>query len=85
MKDVQLTKEGGYYYRALAWHWAFVSVLIVPMFVLLVVALLNPLWFRSAMFNMVERWAGRLARFRDRVKYRIYLGTDPTVWHALKD
>lgn len=84
-KEITMTKEGGFYYRALAVHALFVSVLIVPVFLLTLVAILNPFWFRQDMFHFLERSVNRLARWRDRLKYRAYLGYDPTVWDALKD
>jgi hypothetical protein len=83
--NVTMTRAGGFYYRALAYHWAFVAVVVVPVLILTLLALINPFWFRNAMFSNVERWVNKLARHRDRVKYRLYLGTDPAVWHALKD
>jgi len=48
------------------------------------VAIVNPLWFRSAMFDWVERGVNRLSQWRNYQKYRIYLGTDPKMWHTLR-
>jgi len=84
-KEITMTKEGGFYYRAMAVHVLFVSVAIVPVFCLTIMAMLNPLWFRQDMFHWIERLVNRIARWRDRVKYRAYLGYDPTVWDALKN
>jgi len=36
------------------------------------------------MFNWVERLVNRYTRWRNYVKYKIYLGTDPKLWHSLK-
>ena len=83
--EITLTKEGGFYYRAMTVHVLFVSVAIVPALIVTLLALINPLWFRQDMFHWVERNVNKLARWRDRLKYRVYLGTDPDVWHALKD
>ena len=85
MSNITMTKEGGFYYRAMAVHVLFVSVAIVPALIVTLLALINPLWFRQDMFHWVERNVNKLARWRDRLKYRVYLGTDPAVWHALKD
>ena len=85
MSNITMTKEGGFYYKAVAFHWAFVSVAVVPVLILTLVALINPFWFRNNFFTLVENKVGQLARFRDRIKYRLYLGTDPAVWHAFKD
>ncbi len=84
-KEITMTKEGGFYYRAIAVHALFVSVCIIPAFLVTLIAILNPFWFRQSMFLWVERTVNRLARWRDRLKYRAYLGYDPTVWEALKD
>jgi hypothetical protein len=83
--NIEMTRDGGFYYRALAYHWAFVSVVIIPFGILVLLALINPFWFRHSFFNLMERWANQMARYRDRIKYKLYLGTDPAVWHALKD
>ena len=83
--EITLTKDGGFYYRAMAVHVLFVSVAIVPALIVTLLALFNPFWFRQDMFHWVERNVNKLARWRDRLKYRVYLGTDPAVWHALKD
>lgn len=84
-KEIHMNKEGGYYYRALTWHWLFVFMALPFVFLAVVVCLLNPFWFRASLFNWVERRITDIAQWRDRIKYRIYLGTDPEVWHALKD
>jgi hypothetical protein len=53
-KEIELVPGGGRYYRAMTFHWVVVAVLIVPVAAALVVAIVNPLWFRSAMFDWVE-------------------------------
>ena len=55
-----------------------------PVAAALIVAIVNPLWFRSAMFDWVERGVNRLSQWRNYQKYRIYLGTDPKMWHTLR-
>ena len=84
-KEITMTREGGYYYRALAFHFIFVGLAlpVVGLFVLL--AVINPLWFRESLFRWIENRINKIARWRDRIKYRLYLGTDPDLWHALKD
>lgn len=84
-KEVILTPAGGRYFRAMAFHYASVIVFILPLTLALIVAILNPFWFRDSMFNFVERQVNRFARWRNYQKYRIYLGADPRMWHALKD
>lgn len=83
-KEIELTPEGGNYYRAMTFHWLVVSVCIVPVLVVLIVAIINPLWFRSSMFDWIERGVNRLSRWRNYKKYHIYLGCDPKIWHTLK-
>jgi len=84
-KEVTLTKEGGNFYRAMAFHYLVVTVAVVPVLTLLLLAIINPFWFRDSAFNWAERRVNQLSRWRNLVKYRIYLGTDPEMWHALKD
>jgi len=84
IEEIMLTPQGGNYIRAMLFHWFSVTVAIVPVAMLLLVAVVNPFWFRDSMFNWVERLVRRITRWRDYIKYRIYLGTDPKMWHALR-
>lgn len=82
--SITMTKDGGFYYRAMAFrHLA--TWLAMP-FVLVVVtlAVVNPLWFRDSFFRLIENHVNRYARWRNYKQYAIYLGTDPEVWHTLK-
>lgn len=83
-REIELTPAGGRYYQAMAFHWLFVAMLIVPVILVLLVAVLNPFWFRTAMFEWVERRVNQLSRWRNYQKYRIYLGCDPRMWHTLR-
>ncbi len=83
-KEITLTPEGGRFYRAMTFHYATVAVMIVPLAVALIVAILNPFWFRDWMFNFIERRINQFTRWRNYTKYHIYLGTDPKMWHTLK-
>jgi hypothetical protein len=83
--SVTLTRDGGYYYRALSFHYASIAVLFIPCIIVILVAVVNPFWFRNSLFNLIENKVNQLSRWRDKLKYRIYLGTDPEMWHALKD
>jgi hypothetical protein len=85
MTDITMTKEGGFYYRALSFHWVFVAAVFPFATIAIVLAVINPFWFREDMFRWIENRVNRLARWRDKIKYRLYLGADPAVWHALKD
>lgn len=83
-REIELVPGGGNYYRAMAFHWLIVVLLIVPVISILLVAVINPFWFRTAMFEWVERRVNQLSRWRNYQKYRIYLGCDPRMWHTLR-
>jgi hypothetical protein len=83
-KEITLTPEGGRFYRAMTFHWITVIVFMPFLATVLLIAILNPLWFRDSMFNWVERRVNQFSRWRNRIKYHIYLGCDPKVWHTLK-
>lgn len=83
-KEVVLTRTGGRYFQAMSFHYASLALFLLPVLLALILAVLNPFWFRDSMFNAVERRVNQFARWRDYQKYRIYLGTDPKMWHALK-
>lgn len=83
-REIELVPGGGNYYRAMAFHWLIVVLLIVPVISILLVAIVNPFWFRNAMFEWVERRVNQLSRWRNYQKYRIYLGCDPRMWHTLR-
>ena len=84
-KQITMTREGGRFYRAQAWSLAVTYSTLPFVIVVLVTAVLNPFWFRSDMFNWVERRVNQFSRWRDNKAYGIYLGCDPKVWHALRD
>lgn len=81
---VNLTPDGGNYYRAVAF-WYVCTISIMPVVaVLLLVAILNPLWFRDDFFRWVENSVNKLAKWRNYRQYALYLGCDPEYWHTLK-
>lgn len=84
-KEITMTKDGGFYYRAVAVHWILTALTLPIFLVALVIAVCNPFWFREDFMRYLERTTMSVARKRDKLKYRVYLGTDPDVWHALKD
>jgi hypothetical protein len=83
-KEITLTPAGGRFYRAMAFHWVTVVVVMPVLATFMIAAILNPFWFRDSMFNFVERKVNEFTRWRNNVKYRIYLNCDPVVWHTLK-
>lgn len=83
-KEIELRRGEGNYYAAMTFHWVFVAVSIVPVILALLLAIVNPFWFRDSMFRWVESGVNRISRWRNYKKYHIYLGTDPKLWHTLK-
>ena len=85
MTSVTMTPDGGNYRLAVTFHWTFIALVFLPVVFVLLIAILNPLWFRDDFFSWTENSIHKLAKWRDYRKYAIYLGTDPKMWHALKD
>jgi hypothetical protein len=83
-KTVNMTRTGGRYWRALSFRLAMTWPLLPFVLILLLVAIINPFWFRDSMFNWVERKINAYSRWRDYRQYAIYLGADPKMWHTLK-
>lgn len=83
-KEIELVPGQGNFYRAMTFHWVFVVIFIVPVVACLLLAVINPFWFRDSMFRWIENGVNRISRWRNYQKYHIYLGCDPKVWHTLK-
>jgi hypothetical protein len=83
-KEITLTPAGGRFYRAMIFHWITVGVALPGLAVVMLLAVVNPFWFRESMFDWAERRINQFSRWRNNIKYRIYLGCDPVVWHTLK-
>jgi hypothetical protein len=79
------TKEGGRYYRAQLFFYTSVVILAIPILLLLIIGLLNPLWFRDSYLLWLQNSVESLSRWRNFKMYGIYLGMNPDVWHALSD
>lgn len=82
---IKYTPDGGNYYRAYALMWLSIIIMFVPIATCLLVVSLNPFWFRDPLFNWFKRTVRKFTNYRNDVMYRIYLGCDPALWHALKD
>ncbi len=80
-----MTPEGGRWWRMRITHWTILTVLFPPIFAVLVIFLLNPLWFRDDLLIWFENRINSFSVWRNKLLYRIYLGADPEMWHALKD
>jgi len=83
-KEITLTPNGGRFYRAMSFHCITVGLALPGLAVVMLLAVINPFWFRESMFNWIEHRVTQFSRWRNNVKYRIYLGCDPVVWHTLK-
>jgi hypothetical protein len=84
-QTVTMTPEGGRWWRMRIIHWSILGVMFLPILVVLCVFLLNPLWFRDDLLIWFENKINAFSVWRNKILYRIYLGMDPEVWHALKD
>jgi hypothetical protein len=84
-KTVVLTRDGGRYWPAMAFHFAVTLAVLPGVLIALIIAVINPFWFRNDLFDLVERRINEFSRWRGYRQYSIYLGTDPRMWHALKD
>ena len=84
-QTVSMTPEGGRWWRMRLTHWSILAIAVLPIFVLLFVFLLNPLWFRDDLLIWFENKMNEFSVRRNKLLYRIYLGMDPEMWHALKD
>lgn len=80
-----MTPDGGNWWRMRIVHWSILVVLFPPIFAVLCIFLLNPLWFRDDLLIWFESRINAFSIWRNRLLYRIYLGADPKIWHALKD
>jgi hypothetical protein len=78
-------KGKGNYYRTLTFHYAFIGIISVPMFLCAVIVLCNPFWFRTALIKKFNNTIDKIIDWRHYKEYKIYLGTDPKLWHILKD
>jgi hypothetical protein len=84
-QTVSMTPEGGRWWRMRIMHWSILSIMFLPILVILCVFLLNPLWFRDDLLIWFENKINAFSVWRNKLLYRIYLGMDPELWHALKD
>jgi len=84
-REITLTPDGGRYYRAQAFRVAITYPSIPFVALALIMAIVNPFWFRDRMFTFVERKVNEFSRWRNYRMYAIYLGCDPRVWHTLKN
>ena len=64
--------------------WSITGPTLVPFLVLVLVAILNPLWFRADLINYVERLSRKVAEWRDEKTYVKYYYDKFTLFDKLK-
>jgi hypothetical protein len=65
--------------------WSITGPVLVPFLGLVLIAVFNPLWFRSEMLNWVERFARTLGEWRDEKTYVKYYYDKAHLFDMLKD
>jgi hypothetical protein len=84
-KEVKMTRDGGNFWRAMTFRYAVTYAIILPVIFMVIIAVINPLWFRDSFFRWVENSVNKITRWRNYRTYALYLGADPEMWHTLKD
>lgn len=64
--------------------WSVTGPTLIPFLVLLLVAILNPLWFRSDLIAWTEQFARKVALWRDEKTYVKYFYDKFTLFDKLK-
>lgn len=83
-ETVTMTRDGGNYYRAMIFRHGLTWPVLPFVAVLLLLAVINPFWFRDSFFRWTESLVNRFTRWRNYKQYALYLGCDPKYWHTLK-
>ena len=82
--NIELTPDGGRYYRARTFWFTITLLALPPILFTLILVLLNPFWFREQFAEWVSVKVDNISTWRNYTQYKIYLGMDPKVWHTLK-
>jgi len=64
--------------------WSFTAPALIPFLILVLLAIINPLWFRSDMINWTERLARKVAEWRDEKTYVKYYYNKAHLFDKLK-
>ena len=83
-ESIVLTRDGGRFWPAVIFRHVFTLVVLIPIFLVLLIAVINPLWFRDGFFRWTESSVYKITQWRNYRVYSIYLGADPQIWHTLK-
>ena len=68
-----MTRDGGNFWLAIAFRYVTTAILIAPIFLALVLAVINPLWFRNTFFNWVEKLVYKITDANDQERMVKYL------------
>lgn len=64
--------------------FAVTIVLSVPLFITLLLAIFNPFWFRDDFLRWNERFAAKMAKWRDNISFMRYLDDKANLFNILK-
>ena len=64
--------------------WSITGPLLVPFLVLVIVAILNPLWFRADLIGYTEKLSRKVAEWRDEKTFVKYYYDKFTLFDKLK-
>ena len=78
-------RNGGRYWRALVFRFLVTWTITIPLVLVLLIALVNPFWFRTSLLKCLITLTEQLTEWRNYKVYWIYLGMDPKVWYALTE
>jgi hypothetical protein len=81
---MEFTKEGGRYYRARAYYWASIIMMLPLLIIAMILAYLNPFWFRGSLMDLIEDIVNYIAQKRNYRMKAIYMGCDPEFWDTLR-
>lgn len=64
--------------------WSVTAPALIPFLVLVLLAIMNPLWFRSDFINWTERFSRKVAEWRDEKTYVKYFYDKAHLFDKLK-
>lgn len=64
--------------------WSVTGPALIPFIALVLLAIINPLWFRADMINYVERLSRKVAEWRDEKTFVKYYYNKFTLFEKLK-
>ena len=64
--------------------WFYTLFLIWPLLILVILAIINPFWFRDRMIRYTETFADKLSKFRDKMPYVKYFHDKANLFEIIK-